>query len=229
MGTNCNVSSDLCSLLDPCKNNGTCINTTRHSVGYECVCQQGFDGVLCENDRRPCKPNTCWNNGWLDSFNKNLDLFSTIGSCSEVSSTEFKCSCQIGWTGDHCELMINYCEQVTCENNGVCRPLFMNYTCECLGESFSGRHCEIVSTKTIVLKTVSKSFAYIAIICLVIVIGFFIIMDILKYCFGIDPTKDELERIRREKARKRMKRRPVIQKFTYVNAPSPEKMNLASA
>ena len=62
-----------------------------------------------------------------------------------------------------------------------------------------------------------------------IVIGFFIIMDILKYCFGIDPTKDELERIRREKARKRMKRRPVIQKFTYVNAPSPEKMNLASA
>jgi hypothetical protein len=26
-----------------------------------------------------------------------------------------------------------------------------------------------------------------------------IIMDILKYCFGIDPTRDELERIRRMK------------------------------
>jgi hypothetical protein len=45
-------------------------------------------------------------------------------------------------------------------------------------------------------------------------------MDILKYCFGIDPTKDELEKIRKEKAAaKRAKRRPVIQKFIYVNAP----------
>lgn len=117
--------------------------------------------------------------------------------------------------------MINYCENITCENNGVCRPLFMNYTCECLGESFSGRHCEIVTRKTIVLQTVSKSFAYIAIIFLVIVIAFIVIMDILKYCFGIDPAKDELERIRRAKARKRARGPPVIQRFTYVNTPSP--------
>jgi hypothetical protein len=44
-------------------------------------------------------------------------------------------------------------------------------------------------------------------------------MDILKYCFGIDPTKDELEKIRRAKAAKKVKRPPVIQKFHYVNAP----------
>jgi hypothetical protein len=45
-------------------------------------------------------------------------------------------------------------------------------------------------------------------------------MDILKYCFGIDPTKEELEKIRKAKAAaKRAKRRPVIQRFIYVNAP----------
>ena len=51
---------------------------------------------------------------------------------------------------------------------------------------------------------------------------FIVIMDILKYCFGIDPTREELERYRRAK-----KRKPVVQRFIYVNAfptaPSSEK------
>jgi hypothetical protein len=52
-----------------------------------------------------------------------------------------------------------------------------------------------------------------------IVAMFVVIMDILKYCFGMDLTREELERYRREKqARKR--KRPVIQRFVYVNAPS---------
>ena len=112
--------------------------------------------------------------------------------------------------------MINYCENVTCENNSPCRPSFLNFTCECLTENYSGRYCEIVSTKLATLQFVSKSFGYIAILFLSIVIGFIVIMDVLKYGFGIDPTKDELERIRREKARKR-KHQPVIQQFHYVN------------
>ena len=65
---------------------------------------------------------------------------------------------------------------------------------------------------------VSKSFAYVAVIALVCVVAFVITMDILKYCFGIDPVKEERERIRREKRMKN--RRPVIQRFTYVNAPT---------
>ena len=152
---------------------------------------------------------------------------SFLGSCNETSNTTFECLCQSGWTGGHCELMINYCENVTCANNGVCRRSFMNYTCGCLHESYSGRHCEIVGKKLVILKFVSKSFGYIVIICLVSVAAFFVIMDILKYCFGIDPTKDELERIRREKAiqraKQRRRQRPVIiQKPIYANEPSTE-------
>ena len=94
----------------------------------------------------------------------------------------------------------------------------MNYTCECLGDSYSGRHCEIIATRIVVYKIVSKSFAYIAIIAMSTVIMFVIIMDILKYCFGIDPVREELEQIQREKRAR--KRKPIIQRFVYVNAPA---------
>ena len=56
---------------------------------------------------------------------------------------------------------------------------------------------------------------------------FVIIMDILKYCFGIDPTREDLERIRREKLEK--KRKPVIQRFIYVNAPPPSEEPIETA
>jgi len=38
-------------------------------------------------------------------------------------------------------------------------------------------------------------------------------MDILKYCFGIDPVEHERELIRRQK----QKHKPIIQRFIYVN------------
>ena len=121
--------------------------------------------------------------------------------------------------------MIDYCQNVTCENRGVCRRLFRNFTCDCVDQGFSGRYCEIVSTKLFVLKLFSKCVSYVAIAFLISVIAFFVIMDILKYCFGIDPTKDYLERIRRAKQIKRTKQRqqqPVIERFTYVNEPTDE-------
>lgn len=112
---------------------------------------------------------------------------------------------------------------VTCFNNGVCRPLFLNYTCECLSDSYSGRHCEITASKIVVYQTVSKSFAYIAIIALIIVAIFIIIMDLLKYCFDIDPVRKELKQIQRKKQVKRTKHPPVTIRFKYVDAPVPQK------
>jgi hypothetical protein len=130
------------------------------------------------------------------------------------------CLCESGWEGTYCERKTNLCLNVTCENRGVCRPLLGTFKCECLGDNFySGLHCEIRTKKLIIFRTVSKSLAYIAILAMSIVVMFVIIMDILKYCFGIDPTREDLERIRRKKLAK--KRKPVIQRFIYVNAPPP--------
>jgi hypothetical protein len=155
---------------------------------------------------------------------KNIFVY-CLGVCNETSNTTFNCSCQPGWMGLHCQTKINYCEQVKCLNKGVCRPLLLNFTCECLGTSYSGRYCEITSRQTFIYQVISKSFGYLAIFILVCTVSFFVIMDILKYCFGIDPTKHELEKYRRKKMAKKMakkiKHRPVIQRFIYVNPPPP--------
>jgi hypothetical protein len=61
----------------------------------------------------------------------------------ETSDMAFVCSCKFGWEDMHCQRMVDFCKNVTCENGGFCCPLFLNYTCECADESYSGRHCEI--------------------------------------------------------------------------------------
>lgn len=111
--------------------------------------------------------------------------------------------------------MIDNCSTVQCENNAVCRPSFMNYTCECLGDNYYyGRHCEHVTTKLKVYKTVSKSLSYVGIVALVIVGLFVVIMDVLKYGFGIDPVDQEIRRIRRQKIIKRRERR-IARRLVY--------------
>ena len=125
----------------------------------------------------------------------------------------------MGWEGFYCEKMIDYCSTVQCENNGICRPSFINYTCECLGDNYYyGRHCEHTTTKLKIFKTISQSCAYIVIIVLVSTGMFIVIMDVLKYGFGIDPVDEERKRIQKEKQLK--KRKPIIQRFTYINAPA---------
>lgn len=67
IGVHCNISSVPCDILHPCQNNGTCTNVNTTSVGYNCTCPRGFSGDQCQIDHRPCKYNTCWNNG-ISSF-----------------------------------------------------------------------------------------------------------------------------------------------------------------
>ena len=117
-----------------------------------------------------------------------LTLF-PLGNCS-VSNTTFDCTCVSGWEGSHCETQINYCGNVTCLNDGVCRPLLRDYKCECLNGSFYGVHCEITTTRVIIFRIVSKSFAFIAILAMTTVVTFVVVMDVLKYYFDIDPVKE---------------------------------------
>jgi hypothetical protein len=134
--------------------------------------------------------------------------------------TTFICLCQPGWNGVSCEIQIDYCQNITCNNNGICRSLFLNYTCECFGTSYTGRNCEITSKKTVVYQTVSKTVSYIAIIALISVVMFIVILDVLKYCFGVDVTKVESKRIRKKKQQIKRKPPPII-RFVYVNPPDP--------
>jgi hypothetical protein len=116
----------------------------------------------------------------------------------ELNKTNFYCDCIQGRIGIHCELMINYCRNVTCLNKGICQPLLVDYKCECLSGS-SGRHCEQLTTSIIIRQYVAKGFAYIAIIAILTDAGFIIVLDILKYGFGIDLTRKERAQIWRKR------------------------------
>ncbi|CAF0849493.1 unnamed protein product [Adineta steineri] len=191
IGLSCNISNSPCKLATSCENDGTCINNKMATYGYICLCLSGFNGTHCELDHRICKPHLCLHNG----------------TCDGTSNTTFHCVCENGWEGIHCESMVNHCEGVECMNNGVCRPLLLGYKCECLGTSYYGSHCEFTARKAVISKIISKSFSYIAIIAMSIVVMFVVIMDILTYCFGIDLTREERERFRREKRGRKWNRR----------------------
>jgi hypothetical protein len=57
-----------------------------------------------------------------------------------------------------------------------------------------------METSHVARRYIAKGIGYIAIIALVTLAGFVIIMDILKYVFGIDPVRRERDQIRRGRA-----------------------------
>lgn len=149
--------------------------------------------------------------------NLKREYIASLGTCYNVSDTDFNCSCVSGWEGKRCERMINHCDNITCENKGICRPSLLIYTCECL-YGYYGQHCETATATLVIYQIVSTSFAYVAIIAMGAVVMFVVVMDILKYCFGIDPVEEEREKMRQQRRAK--KRKPIIQRFVYVNATS---------
>ena len=125
-----------------------------------------------------------------------------------------------GWRGARCETSIDACANVTCQNNGVCRSSLLNYTCQCLGVSYSGRHCEIKATATVVKQAVSRSFAFVGIVALVSVLTFIVTMDVLRYGFGVDPIDRSAEQASRRRRGWNGKGKPRnIIRYFYVNAP----------
>ncbi|CAF1430685.1 unnamed protein product [Adineta ricciae] len=189
-GVHCNALSNPCAALSPCQNNGTCNLSNATSLGYSCSCPAGFNGSQCQYNNRPCQSNICWNNG----------------ICNETSPTTYACVCAAGWEGKNCQTKIDFCQGITCQNNGVCRSRYLNYTCECLSQSYSGRFCEITSTSVQTRQRVAKSFGIIAIIVLICTVLFVLTLDVIKYICGIDVTGKELEKIREEKQLKKQER-----------------------
>ena len=52
------------------------------------------------------------------------------GTCIDGVS-EYSCHCVTGFTGQHCQININDCVNVSCQNEAVCRDLINSYHCDC--------------------------------------------------------------------------------------------------
>lgn len=70
--------------------------------------------------------------------NQNLCNF---GICRITGTTSYRCDCDFGYTGNHCETDINECEGVNCLNQGTCVDYVGYFTCNCR-QFFEGTYCE---------------------------------------------------------------------------------------
>ena len=110
----------------------------------------------------------------------------------------------------YCELQIDLCGNITCENRGLCTTNNMVWECLCLDASlYYGDYCQFKTSKLIIREILSKSFASIAIGVIVTTCTFVVVMDVLKYCFRIDPVESERESYRKRLEARRHARRPM--------------------
>ena len=84
-----------------------------------------FHDICSYDSAGPCQPNPCRNGG----------------TCTAQDTTNYTCSCAVGFTGENCSLDLNFCIPNTCLNGGTCIEGFGTvYTCSC-ATGFTGTNC----------------------------------------------------------------------------------------
>ena len=97
--------------------------------GYFCKCLPGTAGSHCDQITvSRCTSNTCAQNG----------------RCISLSNLNYKCICNVGYTGEFCEAKIDYCASNPCSNDGVCRNSngYKKFKCHCR-KGYTGETCEV--------------------------------------------------------------------------------------
>ena len=217
-GSFCNSTSTPCSVLTPCQNNGSCFDVTNDTRGYSCSCQSGFGGDHCEVDLRPCGTNPCLYNG-QSSFSESLSLSLirfVLGTCQTLPNGTALCRCALGREGSRCERRTDFCGDVKCENDGVCQSRSTAYQCLCVSDSYSGVYCEIESGKIRMYRISALTIACVSIAMIVACATFVVVMDILKYVFGIDAPKVE-EPKKKQKRRRKQRKYAVAIHYRYIS------------
>ena len=114
-GSNCEINIDDCA-SGPCRNNGQCIDGINN---YTCNCDDtGYEGPHCDQPIDECTRDSPCLNG---------------GTCRDISGDQgYYCICVDGYEGTDCEVEINECESLPCQNGGSCMDDFNGYSCLCV-------------------------------------------------------------------------------------------------
>ncbi|XP_012942656.1 uncharacterized protein LOC101855048 [Aplysia californica] len=145
---------------DPCKYNGTCMDKIG---GFQCTCQDGFEGSVCQHNIDECASNPCKNgSSCKDQVNgyrcecapgfQGVDCSDNINDCTGVCAENtsigctdlvenFKCICKPGYMGQNCTEEIDECKSEPCLHGGQCTDQVNGYVCKCL-DGWTGKQCE---------------------------------------------------------------------------------------
>ena len=110
-GFHCELFDECASLSQPCRNNGTCVNTVLH---FRCTCATGYSGAICEIDIDECAGAPCENGG----------------NCTDHVGYH-TCDCSSGFTGSDWEVDVDECQSNPCLNGGACVDGVDSFTCDC--------------------------------------------------------------------------------------------------
>ena len=116
----------------PCQNGGNCLAM---DIGFQCECDAGWRGSVCDIPHDPCHLQPCLNHG----------------TCLKDGPEAYACICDGGFTGQDCEIDVDECEHHQCQNNATCidarhidfevSSSTISYFCEC-PDGFRGEYCE---------------------------------------------------------------------------------------
>nr|XP_034316521.1 fibropellin-1-like [Crassostrea gigas] len=156
----CKINTDKCQ-NDPCLNGATCTNTPG---SFNCTCDAGWTGIVCDEDINECLDNPCQNGGTCSNSDGSFTCTCAGGFtgalCNEDTDEcqndpclngatctntpgSFNCTCDAGWTGIVCDEDINECLDNPCQNGGTCSNSDGSFTCTCAG-GFTGALCNEV-------------------------------------------------------------------------------------
>jgi hypothetical protein len=152
---------DYCGICSFCRN----INCSGHGEKtFECRCEPGWMGALCEVDADDCRNVECGGHGTCIDGDESYECQCEpgwIGALCEMDATEcritecsghgtcidgdqsFECQCEPGWLGERCELEANPdpCINVNCTGHGTCIDGDQSFQCQC-EPGWNGTLCE---------------------------------------------------------------------------------------
>ncbi|CAC5408157.1 Fibropellin-3 [Mytilus coruscus] len=111
---------------DTCSEYGMCQDLLGENAKCLCPITGRYTGPKCELVTDLCSEDPCGSHG----------------KCYDYS-VRYQCICEAGWTGKHCDVNINECEENPngCLYNGTCMDEVNGYSCTC-NQRFSGDRCK---------------------------------------------------------------------------------------